>query len=134
MLFRSPPGIYGEVCKIIQTKIDAGVYERLNSSYRSRWFTVLKKGSKLCIVHSLQPLNAVTIQHPGVLPLTEQLAEHFTGRACGGILDLYVGYDERSLDERSRDYTTFQTPFGAFRLVTLPMGWTNSVPITSPYL
>ena len=33
------------------------------------------------------------------------------------------------LDERSRDYTTFQTPYGAFRLVTLPMGWTNSVPI-----
>ncbi|KAJ2927254.1 hypothetical protein H1R20_g9839, partial [Candolleomyces eurysporus] len=44
-------------------------------------------------------------------------------------MDLYVGYDERVLDERSRDLTTFQTPFGAMRLVTLPMGWTNSVPI-----
>ncbi|RXW11903.1 hypothetical protein EST38_g13952 [Candolleomyces aberdarensis] len=44
-------------------------------------------------------------------------------------MDLYVGYDERILDERSRDLTTFQTPFGAMRLVTLPMGWTNSVPI-----
>ena len=84
-----PPRIYGEVCKIIQTKIDAGVYERSNSSYRSRWFTVLKKGGKLRIVHSLEPLNAVTIQHSGVPPLTEQLAEHFAGRACGGILDLY---------------------------------------------
>ena len=125
-----PPGIYDEVCKIIQTKIDAGVYERSNSSYRSRWFTVLKKGGKtLRIVHSLEPLNAVTIQHSGVPPYTEQLAEHFAGRACGGILDLYVGYDERALDERSRDLTTFQTPFGAMRLVTLPMGWTNSVPI-----
>jgi len=45
------------------------------------------------------------------------------------ILDLYVGYDERLLDEQSRDYTTFQSPFGTLRLVTLPMGWTNSVPI-----
>ena len=124
-----PPGIYDEVCGIIQTKIAAGVYERSNSSYRSRWFTVLKKAGKLRIVHSLEPLNAVTIQHSGVTPFTEQLAEHFAGRSCGGILDLYVGYDERALDERSRDYTTFQTPFGAFRLVTLPMGWTNSVPI-----
>lgn len=124
-----PPGIYDEVCKIIQTKIDAGVYERSNSSYRSRWFTVLKKGGKLRIVHSLEPLNAVTIQHSGVPPYTDQLAEHFAGRACGGILDLYVGYDERALDESSRDLTTFQTPFGAMRLVTLPMGWTNSVPI-----
>ncbi len=25
--------------------------------------------------------------------------------------------------------TTFQTPFGVLCLVTLPMGWTNSVPI-----
>jgi hypothetical protein len=43
------------------------------------------------------------------------------------MLDLYVGYDERLIAETSRDYTTFQTPFGALRLVTLPMGWTNSV-------
>ena len=43
--------------------------------------------------------------------------------------DLYVGYDERTLAVASRDYTMFQTPFGALRLVTLPMGWTNSVPI-----
>jgi len=125
-----PPGIYDEVCRIIRTKIDAGVYERSNSSYRSRWFTVVKKGgTSLRIVHSLEPLNAVTIQHSGVTPHTEQIAEHFAGRACNGILDLYVGYDERALDEGSRDYTTFQTPFGALRLVTLPMGWTNSVPI-----
>ena len=45
------------------------------------------------------------------------------------MLDLYVGYDERLIAESSRDYTTFQTPYGALRLVTLPMGWTNSVPI-----
>jgi hypothetical protein len=45
------------------------------------------------------------------------------------MMDLYMGYDERPLAEASRDLTTFQTPFGALRLVTLPMGWTNSVPI-----
>jgi len=80
-------------------------------------------------VHSLEPLNAITIAHSGVPPATEELASNYAGRACGGMLDLYVGYDERLLDEGSRDMTTFQTPFGALRLVTLPMGWTNSVPI-----
>src|SRR5882762_7134687 len=125
-----PPGLCDEICNIIRTKIDAGVYERSNSSYRSRWFTVIKKdGKALRLVHSLEPLNAVTIQHSGVPPFTDQIAKQFAGRVCGRILDLYVGYDERLLDERSRDYTTFQTPFGALRLVTLPMGWTNSVPI-----
>ena len=38
-----PPGLYPKVCEIIKTKIDAGVYEPSNSSYRSRWFCVLKK-------------------------------------------------------------------------------------------
>ena len=45
------------------------------------------------------------------------------------MLDLYVAFDERLVAESSRDLTTFQTPFGALRIVTLPMGWTNSVPI-----
>ena len=44
-------------------------------------------------------------------------------------MDLYVSYDERALAPSSCDYTTFQTPYGAMRLTTLPMGWTNSVPI-----
>jgi len=128
--FPIPPGIFDEVCALVRKKIAAGVYEPSNSSYRSRWFCVLKKGgTNLRPVHSLEPLNRVTIQHSGVPPIPEYLAEQFGGRACGGMLDLYVGYDERLIAESSRDYTTFQTPFGALRLVTLPMGWTNSVPI-----
>jgi hypothetical protein len=125
-----PPGIYEEVCDIIRKKIEAGAYEPSNSSYRSRWFLVLKKdGKSLRPVHSLEPLNKVTIQHSGVVPIPEHLAEQFGGRACGGMLDLFVAFDERKVAESSRDLTTFQTPFGALRLVTLPMGWTNSVPI-----
>ncbi len=124
-----PPGIYHEVCQIIKSKMDSGVYEPSNSSYRSRWFCVAKKDGRLRIVHSLEPLNKVTIQHSGVTPIPEHLAEQFACRPCGAMLDLYVGYDERVLHEASRDLTTFQTPFGALRLVTLPMGWTNSVPI-----
>jgi hypothetical protein len=125
-----PKGIFNEVCKVIKSKLDSGVYERSSSPYRSRWFTVAKKEKdKFRIVHSLEPLNSVTIAHSGVPPATEELCEHYSGRACGGMFDLYVGYDERLLAEESRDYTTFQSPYGALRLVTLPMGWTNSVPI-----
>ena len=125
-----PPGIYDEVCKLIKKKLDAGVFEPSNSSYRSRWFCVAKKdGVSLRMVQSLEPLNKVTIQHSGVPPFTDQVAEHFAGRACGSMMDLFVGYDERALAKSSRDYTTFQSPFGALRLTTLPMGWTNSVPI-----
>ena len=124
------PGIYDDVCKAIHRKLQAGTFEPSNSSYWSHWFCVVKKdGKALRLVLSLEPLNQVTIQHSGVPPFTEQLVEHFASRACGSMLDLYVGYDERALAESLRDYTTFQSPFGALRLTTLPMGWTNSIPI-----
>ena len=125
-----PAGQYEEVCRIIKEKIDANVYEPSNSSYRSRWFCVIKKdGKSLRMVQSLEPLNAVTIAHSGVPPATDALAEHFTGRSCLATFDLFVGYDNRTIHPDSRDYTTIQTPFGPLRLVKLPMGWTNSVPI-----
>ncbi|KAF9537434.1 hypothetical protein CPC08DRAFT_607998, partial [Agrocybe pediades] len=90
-----PPGIYDEVCKVLQKKLDAGVLQGSCASYRGGWFTVVKKdGKSLRIVQSLEPLNAVTIAHSGVPPFTEQVAEQFAALACVGLLDLFVGYDE----------------------------------------
>ncbi|CDO69491.1 hypothetical protein BN946_scf184662.g11 [Trametes cinnabarina] len=90
-----PPGLYKKVCKILKKKIAAGVYEPSNSSYHLQWFCVLKKdGKSLWIVHSLEPLNKVMIQHSGVPPTPDYLVEQFSGRPCGAIFDLYVGYDE----------------------------------------
>lgn len=125
-----PPGILQEVMKIIKDKLTAGVYEPSSSSYRSRWFCVLKKdGKSLRLVHDLQPLNAVTIKDAGLPPIADHFIEGFAGLACYSLFDLHVGYDHRVLDELSRDLTTFQTPFGPMRLTKLPMGWTNSVAI-----
>jgi hypothetical protein len=118
-----PPGIYKEVCEIIKGKLASGVYEPSNAGYRTRWFCVLKKdGIALRIVHSLEPLNKISIKHSGVPPIPDHIAEQFAVQACGATLDLYVGYDERLIAKSPRDLTTFQTPFGALRLVTLPMG------------
>ncbi len=84
------------------------MYKPSNSSYHLCWFCIIKKdGKSLRLVHSLEPLNTVTIKHSGVLLATDELAEHFAGRSCGATLDLYVGYNERTLDEKSRDMTTF---------------------------
>jgi hypothetical protein len=127
--FPIPPGIHAEVCAIVQKKMTAGIYEPLNSSYQSRWFCVLKKdGEVLQPVHSLEPLSWVTIQHLGVPPIPEHLVECFGGCAVEECW-IYVRYNERLIAESSQDYTTFQTPFSTLQLVTLPMGWTNSVPI-----
>ena len=122
-----PRGILPEVTKIIESKWKSGVYEPSSSSYNSRWFCVLKKdGKSLRLVHSLEPLNAVTIRNAAMPPYTDVVAEEFAGRSIYTTLDLYVSFDQRQIHERSRDMTTFNTPLGSFRLTVLPMGWTNS--------
>jgi hypothetical protein len=124
-----PAGILNEVIQIFKDKFAAGVYEHSDASYRSRWFCVKKKSGALRLVHDLQPLNAVTIRNSGVPPLAEQLIEAMAGRACYSMLDLFVGYDHRTLDITSRDLTTIQSPIGAVRLTCLPQGWTNAIAI-----
>ena len=125
-----PPGIYDKVCKIICMKMDASTYEHSNSSYHSHWFCIAKKEAEaLRPVHSLKPLNGITIQHSSVTPFTEQIAEQFAGCACGGMLNLYIGYNEHALTETSCNYTMIQTLYGTLCLTKLPMGWTNAVSI-----
>jgi hypothetical protein len=75
-----PPSIYNEVCQIIKNKINTGIYEQSNSSYCSHWFCVVKKdGKSLHLVHSLKPLNQVTIKHSSIMPFTNQIGKHFAG-------------------------------------------------------
>ena len=125
-----PPGIYDHIIEIIKHKIKMGVFESLNSSYRSRWFCVLKKdGKSLCLVHDFQPLNAITIKDSALIPIVEQYVESFGGRGCYAMFDLFVGFDQWALDIKSRDLTTFQMPLGMFRMTSIPMGYTNSVQI-----
>ena len=124
-----PPGLFTQIVAIIKDKIASGVFEPSSSSYRSKWFCVTKKNGALRIVHDLQPLNAVTIKDASLPPAVEQYAERCGGRGIYSLGDIFVGYDHRPLDARSRDLTTFQTPLGPHRLTALPMGWTNSVPI-----
>ena len=116
------------VVALVKEKIAAGVYERSQASYRSRFFLVSKKESGTSrIVHDLQKYNSFTIKDAGLPPSIEQFVQGFGGRACIGVLDLMDGYGQRALAEQSRDATTFATPIGLLRLKTLPQGATNSV-------
>ncbi|CAL1712335.1 unnamed protein product [Somion occarium] len=121
-----PPGIREKVVTLLKEKMAASVYEQSQSSYRSRWFCVLKKSGKLRLVHDLQPLNAVTIHDAGLPPILDAFVEPFAGRRCYTAFDLYWGFDARKIHEKSRDMTAFLSPLGLLRLTSLPTGFTNS--------
>ena len=121
-----PPGIKERVIDVLKDKISAGVYEPSQSSYRSRWFCVVKKSGKLRIVHDLQPLNRVTIRDAGLPPNLDTFVEPFAGRACYTVFDLFWGFDARKVAPESRDMTAFMTPLGLLRITSMPTGFTNS--------
>src|SRR5271168_453797 len=109
-----PPGIRDEVLKLIQNKINSGIYEPSNSSYQSKWFCVAKKNGSVRIIHDLQPLNAVTIRDTATLPYVEHFAEQSAGRSIYTMMDLFVGFDPRALADESRDLRMFPNPIGNF--------------------
>ena len=121
-----PPGHREKIIQLLKEKIEAGVYEKAQSSYRSRWFCVQKKTGDLRIVHDLQKLNGVTIRDTGVPPILDEFVEAYAGRSVYSVLDMYWGFYARILDPKSRDMTAFQTPLGVLRITSLPMGFTNS--------
>ena len=120
------PGLLERVLEVLKLKIIAGIYEQSQLSYRSPWFVVQKKTGKLCIVHDLQPLNAVTIRDAGMLPIVDDFVEGFAGCQCYTVFDLFWGFDARKIHPKSRDLTAFSTPLGLLQITSLPTGFTNS--------
>jgi hypothetical protein len=59
----------------------------------------------------------------------EHYAEQCSARGVYTGLDLFVGYDHRTLANESRDLTAFDTPLGTCRLTVLPQGYTGSLAI-----
>ncbi|KIN92682.1 hypothetical protein M404DRAFT_36837 [Pisolithus tinctorius Marx 270] len=89
-----PLAIFREVVNIIKEKISAGVYEPSTSSYCSKWFCIVKKDRKsLCLIHDLQPLNAISIQDSAIPPFIDSIAEALTCHSVYRILDLMVLFD-----------------------------------------
>ena len=82
-----PPGHREEIIRILKERIEAGVYEKAQSSYRSRWFCVGKKNGGVWLVHDLQKLNGVTIRDTGVPPILEEFVEAYAGRSVYSVLD-----------------------------------------------
>ena len=122
-----PPGLRDNVIKIIKSKINAGVFEPSQASYRAASFFVKKKDGGPRHVVDLQPLNAITIRDSGIPPAIDSFVEPFAASSVYSSFDLYSGYDHRILHPKSRDLTSFHTPLGLLRCCVLPMGYTNAV-------
>ena len=108
-------------------KLANSLLEHSQGAYRSRYFLVKKKSEKWQFINDVQLLNGVTIRDSGMHPSVDEFSEDFADYPITSAIDYYSGYDQISLDKRSRDLTTFLTDVGLVRNTRLPQGWTNSV-------
>jgi hypothetical protein len=62
------------------------------------------------------------------LPLSvDKFSEKFAGCQLVLLVDFFSGYNQVSLDKKSRDFTVFYILLGLLQQTTLPIGTTNSV-------
>ena len=85
-----PLGIKDKVIKILKERIAAEAYKPSQSFYHSCWFCGVKKNGDLQIVHDLQPLNRVSIQHTNSPPIIDDLVKPFAGYQCYTVFNLRI--------------------------------------------
>ncbi len=103
-----------------------GIIERCDSVWASPLVPVRKKegGLRLCV--DFRRVNAVTVKEPYYIPGFEEMLETVGKGKVLSKVDLLKGFHQVEVAEEDRDKTCFVCPFGKFRFVRMPFGFTNA--------
>jgi hypothetical protein len=106
---------------MLRDRIKHGVLKKCYGLYRNPWFLVKKKVKKTYrLINAAIKMNLVTLRDAN-LPLTvNEFSEEFAGCFCASLIDFFLGYNQLTLDEKSRDITAFITPIRLLRMTTPP--------------
>ena len=112
---------------MIRAPIDAKNHHHLYGM--STYLIPRKKPTDLPrIIIDYSPLTSIIQSPPSIVPDINAALQNFKGKAIFSIMDMRQGYYALRLDEKSRAFTTFITPNGAYQLLTLPTGAAVSPP------
>ncbi len=126
--FPCPRALVPIVVKMLLERLDRGVLEKCDGPYRNPWFLVAKKtAGTYRLINAAMKMNSVTLRDANLPPSVDEFSEEFAGCSIASLIDFFSGYDQLSLDKKSRDMTAFMTPLGLLRMTTPPQGATNSV-------
>jgi hypothetical protein len=126
--FPCPKALLPTVIQMLRDRMKHGVLEKCYGPYRNPWFLVEKKVKKTYrLINAAMKMNSVTLRDANLPPTVDEFLEEFARCFCASLIDFFLGYDQLTLDEKSRDITAFMTPIGLLRMTTPPQGATNSV-------
>ena len=106
---------------MIRAPVDAGKHHHLYGM--SAYLIPRKKPTDLPrLIIDYSPLTTIIQSPPSIVPDINAALQNLKGKAMFSTMDMRQGYYALRLDEKSRAYTTFITPCGAYQLLTLPTG------------
>ena len=113
---------------VVKQKLDdlkeRGIIEEVEQPIWSSPIVVVKKanGVDYRICGDFRRVNQHLIQPPISMPTRDDILVNINNCKKFSVLDLKEAYHNLALDEKSKDFTTIVTPFGAFRYRYLPYG------------
>ncbi|XP_043205779.1 uncharacterized protein K02A2.6-like [Amphibalanus amphitrite] len=125
-LRRLPLSVREEVSAELNSLLEAGIIERIDSS---QWISPLtvsrKKDGRIRVCVDLRGPNSQIVPEVHPLPTIDELESKLCGTLYSRI-DLKSAYHQLRLHEDSRDITAFLTPDGLMRYTRVPFGLVSS--------
>ena len=111
-------------------KVDAFLEKKLitscHSPYSAPAMLVPKKNGKLRLVIDYRQLNKQTIKSCWPIPSIEETFDTLEGSEYFTTIGMSWCFYHMLMEEGSQEFTAFNTPFGTFKRLRMPMGLTGS--------
>ena len=121
---RVPVAIKDKLKSEIQRMVDLGVIEKVEAptDWVNSIVVVGKPNGSIRVCLDPKDLNKAIKRERFQLPTREDIFSNMAGATWFSKLDASQAFWQVRLTEKSKDYTTFNTPFGRYRYCRLPYG------------